>query len=355
MGAEQSNISMLHMFTHPVFLVKDGVILGANQAARDLQIKENTPITDLLCFGDEAYRTYTGGALSLSIRIEAATMIASVIRINGSDFFHLNCENQNSDLQALALASQQLRDPLTNVIALADSLMQYREEITEKEKVRFSQLEQNLHRLLRSVGNMSDAQSCGRHSGAMEHWNLTAVIADAVHYAMEHADNEKRSFVFSEEGDSVNGLADRELLERAVYNMLSNAIRHSDPGTPIQININSDKKRIRFTVENFCQSCTQESLGTMFFRYQRAPGLNSHGSGLGLGIPIIRSIASSHKGSLLATLPEPGKIRFALTIPVLHDNSGKLRSPVLRPDYSGGFDQGLIELSDVLPSDAYKK
>lgn len=355
MKAAEHNAQLLSMFAHPVFLVKDGIITAANKAAQDLQICENTSVFDILLSGQDAYRELTDGSLSLTVGIGPVSAVAAVVPMGDADFFHLNCAGDNPDLRALALASQHLRDPLTNMIALADGLFsQQTENLSQKKKLRIAQFNQNLHRLLRSVSNMSDAYSCTERTQGMEQLNITAVVTDAVQTAQQLLNESTVKLSFTADTASITGLADQNLLERAVYNMLSNAIRFADPGSEVRATLHSSKRTIHFTVDNDCKDFSRELLGTIFFRYRRAPSISDTGSGLGLGIPMIQAIASVHKGSLLVTLPKPGRVRFCLSIPVRQDQSGTLRSPILRPDYAGGHDHSLLELSDVLPGKAFE-
>ena len=165
--------------------------------------------------------------------------------------------------------------------------------------------------------------------------------------------NFKNIDIFADTSNAT-GLADQALLERAVYNLLSNAYRYSPEDSVISTTLHCEKSRVRFTVENSCNNMSTDMLSTIFFRYRRAPSLMDSDKGLGLGIPIIQAITSAHKGSLLVTIPETGKIRFCLTIPVIRDTRGTLRNPTMRPDYADGHDRSLIELSDILPSSAYE-
>lgn len=356
MESADNSIHLLSMFTHPVFLVKDGIILGANHGAQALQIPINTSVFDLLRSGQDEYRSFQNGSLSLTVGVGPINMVAAVFRVAGTDYFHLLCGNEATDLQALSLASQQLRDPISNIIALTDNLFnQQTAGTTPKDKHRIAQLNQNLHRLLRSVGNMSDINQYSISASNKEYWNIGAIITDAVETAKQQIRGTGHQIEFTAENDEAAGLADRDMLERAVYNMLSNAIRHGDPNGTITASVRCSKKVIRFTVENSCKEMTADQLGSIFFRYRRTPSVTDGNTGHGLGILIIQSVASAHNGSVLVTMPERGRIRFCLTIPVMQDKRGTLRSPSLRPDYTGGYNRSLIELSDVLPSDNYLK
>lgn len=356
MDVQEHYSELISMFTHPVFLVENGIIIAANKEAQDLQLHINTPVFDIIVSGQEAYRELTDGSVSLTVETGPVNTVAAVVRLGQLDYFHLNCIGDQSDLRALALASQHLRDPLTNIIALAEGFLPAdADKLPSKDKLRHGLFNQNIHRLLRIVGNMSDTYGHTEKIYHMEALDLPAVISDAVYSAQHLLKDSSVQLNFSAPTvHSIIGLADQSLLERAVYNMLSNAVRFADPGSQISATLSCSNQSIRFTVDNDCCDFTPDLLRTIFFRYRRAPSITDGKSGLGLGIPMIQSIASIHKGALLVTVPAPGKVRFSLSFPVRKDRSGTLKSPILRLDYAGGFDHSLLELSDVLPGNTFE-
>lgn len=356
METKEISTGVLNMFTHPVFQVKNGTVLAANQSAQALQIRENTPVFDLIVSGQEEYQSFDSGSISLTLAIGPVNLIATVVRADGNDYFHLISGNDAPDLQALALASQHLRDPLSNIIALSDSLFALEQGSMDKKKyMRYAQLNQNLHRLLRSVGNMSDVQSCTERKICMEPLKIADILRETTATVQQQLDSSNYKLKLTVDGSADIGMADRDLLERAAYNLLSNAIRYKDADTEVHVTIRCDKKRVLFTVENSCKDLSPEALETIFFRYRGAPSTANGNNGLGLGIAMVQAAASAHKGSLLVTQPAQGKVRFCLTIPVMQDKSGNFRSPIIRPDYAGGYDRCLIELSDILTASAYEK
>ena len=90
----------------------------------------------------------------------------------------------------------------------------------------------------------------------------------------------------------------------------------------------------------------------MFQRYLRQPGIEDGRFGMGLGMVLIRSAAARHGGTVLIDQPNGTGTRVSMTITISQDTAS-LRSPVLRVDYSGEQDHGLVELADCLPLDAY--
>ena len=348
-----NHVGMLSMFTHPVFQVVDGLIVAVNRQAADLQIKENTPVFDILESAKDEYRDFTGGTMSLSVKAGDVRFVAAVVKCDQSDIFHILTGSENNELQALALAAQHLREPLCNVIALTDTMLTLDDNPNPKNRLYSAQLNQNLHKLMRTIGNMSDTGVCANRTSGMQIQNITALINDALLHTKDLL-GQNHQLLVKPCNDNINGLADDTLLERAVYNMISNAIRYSPEGSTVTASVQHSKAKVILTVENECPNFSPEQMGTLFFRYRRTPSVTEGNTGLGLGIPLIQAVAAAHRGSLLFTLPEPGKVRFCLTIPVRTGSGTNLRSPILRPDYAGGYDHRLIELADILPSERYE-
>ena len=94
--------------------------------------------------------------------------------------------------------------------------------------------------------------------------------------------------------------------------------------------------------------------GNLHSRYQRQPGIEDGRFGIGLGMVLIRSAATIHGGTVLVDQPQGGGTRITMTIAIRSNSSGNLRSNVLRVDYSGERDHGLMELSETLPAFLYE-
>ena len=95
-------------------------------------------------------------------------------------------------------------------------------------------------------------------------------------------------------------------------------------------------------------------MGDVFQRYLRQPGLEDGRFGLGLGLALVRSAARIHNGTVLIDQPESVGTRVTVSIPIQQGSQTLLRSNVAMVDYAGGWNHGLLELSDVLPAHLYR-
>lgn len=96
--------------------------------------------------------------------------------------------------------------------------------------------------------------------------------------------------------DEANTLADAELMERVISNVLTNALKYSPRGSRISIRISSDRERHIFSVENENAYIPEEQLEKVWLPFYRVEESKaSAASGTGLGLMIVSEILKSHE------------------------------------------------------------
>ncbi|MBE0546768.1 MAG: heavy metal sensor histidine kinase [Rubrivivax sp.] len=109
--------------------------------------------------------------------------------------------------------------------------------------------------------------------------------------------------------------ADRLLVQRAITNLVSNAIRHAFANSTVSIEIHSTGAETTLAVTNEGEGIAPALLDRVFDRFFRAdPGRSREAGGSGLGLAIVRSIAAAHRGRA-SVRSEPGRTTFTLTFP----------------------------------------
>lgn len=110
--------------------------------------------------------------------------------------------------------------------------------------------------------------------------------------------------------------ADRLLIQRAITNLLSNAVRHACQGSTITVDIAATGGRATLAVSNEGEGIAPANLERVFERFFRAdPGRSREAGGSGLGLAIVRSIAAAHQGSV-AVRSVAGRTTFTLSFPL---------------------------------------
>ena len=342
-----TNDILLDYIDRAAFCVRGGVIVQANHAAQQKGIYPETPVSAFLGENESVYADFRGGSLYLTLLIYQLPCGASVTRTEDMDIFLLD-EDIATSLQVLALSAQHLRTPLQNAFSIAELLQQDR---------RYSktgwELSKGLHQLHRIICNMADTYRYNELTDVtLVSSDLTCLFSEMMEKCSAFV--EKAGFSLEYHGlyETVIGMAAPELLERAIYNLISNAARFSRSGSTVTAALTKNENQLVFCVRN--ETADDLAEGNLWQRYRREPGIEDPRHGLGLGMVLVSAAASVHGGTVLVDHPNANETRVTMTIPIVKENGSNLRTPVLRiSDYAGGRDKGLLELAEILPSNAY--
>ncbi|MFO0802832.1 MAG: heavy metal sensor histidine kinase [Gemmataceae bacterium] len=91
----------------------------------------------------------------------------------------------------------------------------------------------------------------------------------------------------------------RSLFDRAVGNVVSNALDHTPPGGSVIVTATSNGAGITVVVADTGEGIPPEHLPHIFDRFYRADPARAAGGGVGLGLAIVRSIVELHGGSVV--------------------------------------------------------
>ena len=216
-----------------------------------------------------------------------------------------------------------------------------------------ARLNRGLFQILRIIGNMSDAERCAAVSH-QETVDIPALFAEFFEKAETLVSHTGITLTYEGPDQPIYGLADREQLERAVLNILSNAIKFTPKGGTVTAKLTRSGRMLRLSVTDSGSGIAQSVRSSVFSRYLRQPALEDSRYGIGLGMVLIRTAAAHHGGAVLIDQPEGVGTRITMTMSIRQSKQATLRSNVLRVDYAGERDHGLIELSECLPTELYE-
>ena len=346
---------MLNLMIHPAFSVKDGILVNVNRAAQACMLTEGMPVSQILLTGKEEYLEFRNGCLCLTVSLCGNLCGASVTRMGEYDIFVLEPEDDRAELQAMALAAQELRMPLANVMTLTDRLFPHLQTDDPTSQEQLARLNKGLFQLLRTVSNMSDAYRYSQLPTCnQETIDISDYMEETFRCAAELVVHTDITLNFRNLTTSVYTLADPEKLERAVHNLLSNAIKFTPKGGSVDASLQRRGNMLYLTVQDSGSRVPDELRGNLFSRYQRQPGIEDSRNGIGLGMVLVRSTAAMHGGTVLLEYPEDRGTRITMTLSIRQNTDSIVRSPVIRVDYAGERDHRLLELSDVLPHTLYE-
>jgi len=354
--AEEMN-AILEQIPLPAFIVRDGLIVHANSPALQRQLAPGCPIHDLLLTGGEEYADFAGGCLYLTLNCCGVPSSVSVTRMGeGLHLFIFEQEEDLAELQSMALAAQALRGPLSNVMTVADQLFPLvNEDDSPRAQEQIARINRGLFQMLRIISNMSDAyRYSSEHMPRMDLMNITAVIREVLDQAAPLLAHTGIQLQYEGQQEPVYCLIDQEKLERAVNNLISNAIKFSPKGSTIRAALRRRGKMLYFSIQDNGSGIPQHLRSSLYNRYHRQPGIEDSRFGIGLGMVLVRRAAMAHGGTVLIEEGTDFGLRVTMTILIRQTTDTQVRCPMFRVDYAGERSHALIELSDCLPPELYE-
>jgi two-component system, OmpR family, sensor kinase len=214
--------------------------------------------------------------------------------------------------------SHELRSPLARLnIAL--------ELLRRKSPAEVSQL---LDRIERESGRLDDMigelLTLSRLEGAeiekteVDLGELVRAIADDVAFEAE----KKQARVELKRVDDVSVEANRELLLRTIENVLRNALRFTEPGSAIEVELVQHASTITLSVRDHGPGVPAAALSAIFQPFYRVEEHRARKEGgAGIGLAIAERAARLHGGSITAKNEDAGGLRVELTLPALRSTA----------------------------------
>ncbi|NQY26293.1 MAG: heavy metal sensor histidine kinase [Piscirickettsiaceae bacterium] len=210
--------------------------------------------------------------------------------------------------------AHELRTPVTNLVTQTQVALSRARSNEEYQDVLYSNMEE-FDRLSQIISDMLFLAKTDNKIDPieMEDVNLYEEVQNLFDYYEAWAEDNEVSLIVK---GKLHLHCNRLMLQRALSNLLSNAIRHTpkDHGVTIQLEILNNHANI--IVQNPGEPIFSKYLPKLFDRFYRVdPSRQRAGEGTGLGLAITKSIVEAHGGSIHVTSDE-SKTQFQITIPI---------------------------------------
>lgn len=226
---------------------------------------------------------------------------------------------EQSRQELVSFMSHDLRTPLAGLRALAEGL----------EDGVITDVPGTLRHFRSTVARMTimvdDLFALSRVQGAPEPRELSLValselVCDVASEAEANARGaDVRLEVSVPDQDNLAVLGRHEDLSRALGNLISNAIRHTEPQQTVHVSaVRAEDGSIRLAVQDGCGGIPDAYLDRVFDTgWRGSPARGSTDGGAGLGLAIARGVVESHQGEIAVRNTEMG-CRFEVALPQAH-------------------------------------
>jgi CheY-like chemotaxis protein/two-component sensor histidine kinase len=236
----------------------------------------------------------------------------------------------------LAHLSHELRTPLQAVIGWTEMLMA---DGAARSSDAEAALQRGLQVILRNaklqarlIDDMMDVASLarGQLQLTLAPLELDAVVRAAVESVANSARAKAMELRVSLTSSSVV-VADGQRLQQVVSNLLTNAIKFSSPGAPIDVRTLRRARRVVIEVEDRGPGIEPELLPVLFERFRQGRAGRGANAGMGLGLAIVKGLVELHAGEVHASSGERGA-RLSVLLPCAPDGTASEPPPPLGHD-----------------------
>ncbi|MBM7635686.1 sensor histidine kinase [Streptococcus saliviloxodontae] len=214
--------------------------------------------------------------------------------------------NQRSQQIFFQNSSHELRTPLMSIQGYAEGI---KEGVIKDEKQAASVIydeSQKMAELVDDILTISKMESTQSHLD-LARISVPEILYDQTWRLKNKADEKGIHFEHSFEDDFVEILADERLIERALMNILSNAVRYAKDC--IVIETKSQGENLQITISNNGPAISPEDQEHLFERFYKGSGGN-----FGIGLAMTKDIVERHHGSINLSSDDEWT-SFVMTLP----------------------------------------
>jgi signal transduction histidine kinase len=209
--------------------------------------------------------------------------------------------------QAIHWAAHEMRTPLTAIQGSSELMTRYALPDAKRSELSLM-INSESKRLARIISTFLDVERLAE--GQMELKRELLPLSELVDTCIQRVRplaERKRIGLFLDNTVQGSLLGDRELLEYALYNLLTNAVKYSRPDTQIHIYSELRGTDVRLAVQDQGIGMDAKEIKSIFQKFYRTKSAEAFGeAGTGIGLSIVEQIVFQHGGRIEVT-STPGK------------------------------------------------
>lgn len=226
-------------------------------------------------------------------------------------------ESQNHRYQrAIRYVTHEMRTPLTAIQGSSELIERYKLS-DEKRKQVAGLIHTESQRLGRMIEMFLGVEKLS--SGEIQLRNAEVAVEELVAACIERARPlaERKSIeILHQRGVAAAAWGDRELLECACYNLITNAVKYSPAKTSITVRSAQNGGHVQISVEDRGYGMDEMEVKNIFRKFYRTRRAEESGeSGTGLGLALVEEIVTRHGGTIEVESRVNRGSRFTLSLP----------------------------------------
>jgi len=223
-----------------------------------------------------------------------------------------------SQRRFIADASHELRTPLTVMKTALDVTMAKPEQTPSQLEAMATKVRRSVDQAERLIDSLLTLAVSDQAPLATEFIDLATVAEDAVDAA--GVDIARLGLEVRTSFDPAEVYGDRSLVERLVGNLVDNSARHNVPEGWIDLRTGTNAGAAYVEVSNSGLPIDEDLMQSLFDPFRRIEERTVASGGVGLGLAIVRSIVTAHKGAIDAHCRSEGGLTISISLPAQDGN-----------------------------------
>jgi len=223
----------------------------------------------------------------------------------------------------VANISHELRTPLNVIYATAQMFELYCNSGSLNENKSsiinyIHSIKQNSYRLSKLINNIVDSSKieAGFFEINLSNNNIVEVVEEIVMSIINLTESKGLKIIFDTNSEEKIIACDPEKIERIVLNLISNAIKFSNVGDEIFVQIKDRNEFVEISVKDNGVGIKKRHLEMIFDRFKQVDkSLSRNGQGTGIGLNLVKSIVELHGGSISVESKFGKGSKFTVVIP----------------------------------------
>lgn len=223
-------------------------------------------------------------------------------------------ELSQAKMQFFTNISHEFRTPLTLIIGPLERMLATENDPERKQSTQM--MLRNAGRLLQLINQILELRKAeqGKMKLRVQRLELVAFVSEALCSFTELASQKQISLTYTWEPDKIPVWYDPDMLDKCLYNLLSNAFKFTPEGGKVQVDVQQGEEgRIYLRISDTGRGMSAETAKQVFERFYQGDG-PSAASGTGIGMHLTKTIVELHGGSIEVQSEEGKGSLFCLTI-----------------------------------------
>lgn len=321
----------------------------------------NSPLTIETIARDKDNNEFWVEVNSQAVMLNEDVNILSTVRnITERKQAELVAENEALELEKLrteffANISHELRTPLNIILGSIKILsINLEKESIDREKI-FNLInteKQNCFRLLRLINNLIDSTKIdtGYFELNMVNCNIVNIVEEITLSAAEYIKSNDLNLIFDTDIEEKIIACDLDKLERILLNILSNAVKFTDSGGNIFVNIYDGEEFVTISIEDTGIGIHKDKLDIIFDRFRQVDrSFTRNHEGSGIGLSLVKFLVEIIGGTISVESEYGVGTRFTIKIPVklIDENKNKENVKLIDNNLNSHVERIKIEFSDI--------